>query len=82
VTLRWRLWPAGELRTSLVGEDRIYDKKRRDLYVTTDAALYVDLSDSIGLVVGGSFSLDRSTDKRFDYVKWTAFSGVIVVISD
>jgi tetratricopeptide (TPR) repeat protein len=78
---RFRLWPKGELRATLKLEDRMYPA-RRDVFVSAESALYIDLSSMIGLVTGGSFATDQSTQKNFGYMKWTVFAGMIVVVSD
>ena len=79
--VRWRMWKGGELRASVVGQDRIYDR-HRDLYVWAQSALYVDLSSTFGLVTGASGTWNGSDDKQSRYTKYTAFAGVIVVMSD
>jgi hypothetical protein len=79
--LRWRMWKGGELRASVIGQDRIYDR-HRDLYVWGQSALYLDLSSTFGLVTGVSGTRNDSDDKQARYTKYTAFAGVIVVMSD
>jgi hypothetical protein len=50
--------------------------------VATEAALYIDLSNVVGIVVGASYIVDHSSDKSFGYTKWTAFGGLIFAITD
>lgn len=79
--LRWRIWKRGELRASLIGQDRVFDR-HRDLYVWGQSAMYIDVSSMFGLVAGVSGTLNDSDDKQLRYTKYTAFAGVIVVMSD
>jgi tetratricopeptide (TPR) repeat protein len=79
--VRWRMWKRGELRASIVVQDRIYDRQR-DLFAWAQAALYVDVSSTFGLVTGASGTLNASDSKQSGYTKYTAFAGVIVVMSD
>jgi hypothetical protein len=46
------------------------------------SALYLDLSSTFGLVTGVSGTRNDSDDKQARYTKYTAFAGVIVVMSD
>jgi hypothetical protein len=76
-----RAWKRGEVRGSVLAAQRLYDK-RQDYFVSADAALYVDLSTAIGLVAGGSYTLDVSTKNNEGYAKWTTFLAMLVVLSE
>jgi hypothetical protein len=82
--LRLSPWHGADLRITAAAADRIYDAAamgRRDLQGRADAALLLDLTERVGVVVGGSWLRNASTDATFDYTKWTAFAGLVAVVS-
>jgi tetratricopeptide (TPR) repeat protein len=78
--VRIQLRKTVELRSLMLVTQRIYDN-RQSGNVQNDTALYFDLSNTWGLLFGGSFLGNASTDKQDSYIKWTLFAGVIAVIS-
>lgn len=80
-TLRAKVGGAGELRASLLVVHRVYDAAslgRVDEHVRGDAALFVDLSPTWGLVLGGTAMRNASSDANFTYTKLTIYAGIVV----
>ena len=81
LTLRARPWSGGELQGAVLAENRMYDAAsmgRQDVLVTGSLALYVDLSQTFGLVFGASATRNASNVAVYDYTKWTGYAGLIV----
>ncbi len=79
-TLRVRPWRGAELRVSALGAYRSYDAAsngRRDVQVSADATLHVNLTRVLGVVIGGSAVHNTSNDASFEYIKWTTFLGLV-----
>ena len=73
-----------DLRLTARAADRVYDaaaQGRRDFQLRADASLYVDVTDSIGAVLGGSLLDDRSNAMDQSYVKWTGYLGAVVAFA-
>ena len=82
--LHARLAPGTDLRASALALHRTFDPDsmgRVDTLVRTDAALYIDLSSSLGIVVGGTLVRNASNAADFDFTKWTAFAGLVATTS-
>ena len=80
-TLIARLGDGVELHGALLAIDRVYDSAsmgRVDHYVRGDAALSVELTRQLSLVLGGSYLGNASTDASFAYTKLAVFAGVSV----
>jgi hypothetical protein len=79
LTVRGRAASGVELRGSALASYRSYDAAslgRRDLYVTADAGLYVELTRVFGVVLGGTLVRNASNAAATDYLKWTVYAGV------
>ena len=59
--------------------DRRFDEMARvDVQARVDGAFFLDLSPSLGAVLGASFVRNASTTPDFDYTKWTVFAGLVI----
>jgi tetratricopeptide (TPR) repeat protein len=68
------------LRASGLAMYRTYDAAsmaRVDTLVRGDLAVYLGVSDAIGLILGTSLARNISNDANFDYTKWTVFVGAV-----
>jgi hypothetical protein len=73
-----------DLRGSLTTTYRRFDAAsagRRDLRLQGEVSVYHDLSGIWGLVVGGAFVRNVSSNVDFDYPKWTVFAGLVAALS-
>jgi hypothetical protein len=80
VQLHARLGGGADLRVSALAVQRTFDAAamgRVDTHVRTEAALYLDATASVGVLIGGSFVRNASNAADFDYTKWTAFVGLV-----
>lgn len=78
--LHIRLGDAADLRASAEAIHRTFDAAamgRIDTSISADAALYVDVTDALGFVLGASLVRNVSNVADYDYMKWTAFAGLI-----
>lgn len=68
-----------ELRATAVVLDRVFDEAgRRDVQARGDAAAYVAISRTLGVVLGSTFVRNASSAADFDYTKWTVFAGLVI----
>jgi hypothetical protein len=51
---------------------------RADVEARIDGAVFLDLSPSLGAVLGASFVRNASNTPDFDYTKWTVFAGLVI----
>jgi tetratricopeptide (TPR) repeat protein len=70
---------ARNFRGSALVLDRRFDEMgRADVEARIDGAVFVDLSPSLGAVLGASFVRNASNTPDFDYTKWTVFAGLVI----
>lgn len=84
IAARVRPWRGGELRVSASASARLFDAAamgRRDLLARGEAALYLEVSRAVGLVLGLTLVRNASNVADDDHAKATAFAGVIVAAS-
>jgi Tetratricopeptide repeat len=83
--LRVAIGRGRELRLSALAADRTYDDVtamgRHDRQLRADAAFYVDLSSTFGVVIGGAALRNASNLADYDATKLTAYAGVVAAVS-
>lgn len=81
---RVRPWRGAELRGSVSVGAYLFDAAamgRRDLLARGEAALYLDLSRVVGLVLGGTLVRNASSVADDDYAKSAVFAGLVIATS-
>jgi tetratricopeptide (TPR) repeat protein len=70
---------AGAFRGSAIVLDRQFDEAGRvDVQARVDGALFLDVSRSVGAVIGAALVRNASNAPDFDYTKWTVFAGLVI----
>ena len=70
---------AGAFRGSAIVLDRQFDENGRvDVQARIDGAVFLDISRTLGVVIGATLVRNASNAPDFDYTKWTVFAGLVL----